>query len=696
MIGPTKLAASGPTRPSSTAGRTAAQTSPFGNSAPHLPSALLATSRQNLSDVRPWSAQPARGVEHWGHDDHDDQGPAGDLSPFHDDLQILELGHRRPGSGGSGTGSTGSSGGPLPLHNGPHAHPSDLGVGASPPSASAGLYPHLLEPDPRPHRGWPRSEPGPSSPLGAGAPHAHPAGPAPASNRRAAALHPSPGASRNSGQNRPSPRDVYMGSHLPQRAGAVGMVDMLRVIGAALPHAAVRVGGGAGDAPPDTQNEGRERQAAPADTRSQEEKDFELAFRLQHQFNMEAGEGAYGGGPVEDLGEGGMDRDNIGGGGYGDVFGDDDGEARPLNRGFDPHAAHGLDLAGPPAFFADAEVGGEPPRPRARDRLPAAGPPAEGAHRLLGGRWFEPGDWPPDPPPAFPPPPLLPAVHQNRGMPPAEDDVHWVLPHESLFTDPPAGLSRGLSDELDAAAPSDGEDLSLSQEARDHNLAVQLQRQMEEEERQEERASMLAAERLYQRDMEEDERDEDGARALPPAAALDSGGLDHQRFHAQRQLAVEVGWYINRRLHEAGGDEDVGEATQHLLHLLQQEHGYDPLDDAEDDGGADAFAGGDELDVDNMSYEQLLALRDRIGVVKRGVEAHELHENTLEQALTAHDVRVLAQRDEGQCRICCDDYEAADVVRRLQCLHAFHSRCIDKWLEENRTCPICKQEVVKR
>ncbi|PWA77255.1 zinc finger, RING/FYVE/PHD-type [Artemisia annua] len=48
-----------------------------------------------------------------------------------------------------------------------------------------------------------------------------------------------------------------------------------------------------------------------------------------------------------------------------------------------------------------------------------------------------------------------------------------------------------------------------------------------------------------------------------------------------------------------------------------------------------------------------------------------------------------------ECSVCLLAFEDAEVLRMLpKCKHAFHIECIDKWLEKNSSCPLCRFEVV--
>ncbi|KAJ9177272.1 hypothetical protein P3X46_012508 [Hevea brasiliensis] len=94
------------------------------------------------------------------------------------------------------------------------------------------------------------------------------------------------------------------------------------------------------------------------------------------------------------------------------------------------------------------------------------------------------------------------------------------------------------------------------------------------------------------------------------------------------------------------------------------------------------------LDVDNMSYEELLALEERIGNVCTGLseEAIQAHMKPRKYEATA----VGPLKDEPCC-ICQEDYADGEDLGQLNCGHEFHFNCIKQWLVQKNNCPICKK-----
>ncbi|KAM9539755.1 E3 ubiquitin-protein ligase RNF128-like isoform 2-T2 [Salvelinus alpinus] len=51
--------------------------------------------------------------------------------------------------------------------------------------------------------------------------------------------------------------------------------------------------------------------------------------------------------------------------------------------------------------------------------------------------------------------------------------------------------------------------------------------------------------------------------------------------------------------------------------------------------------------------------------------------------------------DADTCAVCIDAYKSGDVLTILTCNHFFHKTCIEPWLLEHRTCPMCKCDILK-
>ncbi|KAL1534188.1 RING-type E3 ubiquitin transferase [Salvia divinorum] len=94
------------------------------------------------------------------------------------------------------------------------------------------------------------------------------------------------------------------------------------------------------------------------------------------------------------------------------------------------------------------------------------------------------------------------------------------------------------------------------------------------------------------------------------------------------------------------------------------------------------------LDVDNMSYEELLALEERIGDVSMG-----LNEETIMARLKQRKYgdRRADKAVTEPCSICREEYNDGEDLGTLECGHDFHRDCVKQWLMHKNLCPICKR-----
>jgi hypothetical protein len=47
------------------------------------------------------------------------------------------------------------------------------------------------------------------------------------------------------------------------------------------------------------------------------------------------------------------------------------------------------------------------------------------------------------------------------------------------------------------------------------------------------------------------------------------------------------------------------------------------------------------------------------------------------------------------CSICFEQFNDEDECRELKCSHMFHQKCVDHWLNDHITCPVCREETGK-
>ncbi|RLN00495.1 hypothetical protein C2845_PM06G01280 [Panicum miliaceum] len=101
------------------------------------------------------------------------------------------------------------------------------------------------------------------------------------------------------------------------------------------------------------------------------------------------------------------------------------------------------------------------------------------------------------------------------------------------------------------------------------------------------------------------------------------------------------------------------------------------------------------LDVDNMTYEELLDLEDRIGYVSTGLREDEITRSLRMVKYSAFNPKHFSTEMDRRCSICQEEFEANEETGKLSCRHSYHVHCIKQWLSQKNACPVCKTTVSK-
>lgn len=94
----------------------------------------------------------------------------------------------------------------------------------------------------------------------------------------------------------------------------------------------------------------------------------------------------------------------------------------------------------------------------------------------------------------------------------------------------------------------------------------------------------------------------------------------------------------------------------------------------------------EDIDPDEMSYEQLVELTETIGTGS-GISSEK--KNKIPTRIFEPE-----KEEPKQCLICQYEFEKGEVLRKMDCHHEFHFECLDQWLNNSNSCPICKLEVL--
>lgn len=49
---------------------------------------------------------------------------------------------------------------------------------------------------------------------------------------------------------------------------------------------------------------------------------------------------------------------------------------------------------------------------------------------------------------------------------------------------------------------------------------------------------------------------------------------------------------------------------------------------------------------------------------------------------------------ENNCSICLDEFKNEDILKKLNCSHIFHKDCLVPWINNNKSCPLCRTDIL--
>lgn len=100
------------------------------------------------------------------------------------------------------------------------------------------------------------------------------------------------------------------------------------------------------------------------------------------------------------------------------------------------------------------------------------------------------------------------------------------------------------------------------------------------------------------------------------------------------------------------------------------------------------------LNADDMTYEELADLSDKIGYVGSGLREEEIL-NCLRISKDLNASFTISDED-WKCSICQEICRRNEDIGALNCGHHHHLQCLKHWLHHKNECPICKAAAIAK
>jgi len=177
---------------------------------------------------------------------------------------------------------------------------------------------------------------------------------------------------------------------------------------------------------------------------------------------------------------------------------------------------------------------------------------------------------------------------------------------------------------------------------------------------------------------------------------LSSTAEDDASIALARQLMAEENLNAFMRLQEAylydnkaltqtcltqGMENEMDPSVALALRLLEEESQAAPILN---------------VDLDNMSYEQILQLEERMGDVKQD-RWSRISKRVIEERCTVATYKELKRKGckDELCHICQHNFSDNERLLLLPCKHVYHYGCASQWLHKHDTCCLCKRSITE-
>ena len=102
---------------------------------------------------------------------------------------------------------------------------------------------------------------------------------------------------------------------------------------------------------------------------------------------------------------------------------------------------------------------------------------------------------------------------------------------------------------------------------------------------------------------------------------------------------------------------------------------------------------------DRSISEESISPENNINTEIPNISLNNLLKENISNIIENNSFSYVSEIKDKNCIICLDDMEKGDEIRTLRCMHKFHKKCVDSWLERQNfdtlLCPICESTIME-